>query len=163
MKNKIQQLAIKIGNLVKKRIIQVVTLAILKFQVKVEGHDMGWMLTYIIGPIFNSVSGLKTKPLDQRYWTCSKEDFDKIIDADWVNEKKYIKERFDCDDFAIQLKARFSAIFGLNNVALVINKSHVFNLIFFSDSTYKFFEPQNDAWVTKTTGKYSLTNALIIF
>jgi hypothetical protein len=163
MKDKFTKLAVGFGNLIKKRIIQVVTLAILKFQIKTEGHDMGWMLTYIIGPIFNSVTGLKTRPLDRRYWTCSEEDFNKIIKADWIDEKKHLENRFDCDDFAIQLKARLSAIFGLNNVALVINKSHVFNLIFFSDSTYKFFEPQNDAWVIKMTGKYTLTNALIIF
>lgn len=158
-----KKLGTKIWELIKKRTIQALKLAILKITIKPEKHDIGWMIAGVLTELNNKQIGIKTKLLDGKYWTCSQKNFHAIIDSDWLNERKYILDRFDCDDFAFQVKARLAGIFGLNNVAIVINDVHAFNLIFFSDGSYSFFEPQNDSWIIDMNGMYKLENALIIF
>ena len=38
--------------------------------------------------------------LDNQYWTCSKEEFQTIVDYNTINEKQYVLQQFDCDNFA---------------------------------------------------------------
>ena len=110
--------------------------------------------------------GMKRKHLDSKYWACSRLDFEAIIRWDWTDKKKYVAEKYDCDNFAFSFKARMDRKFHLNNVGLVIDYSggHAYNCVLFSDGTAELFEPQNDRFVTdrQGTGQYKCTEGLII-
>lgn len=86
--------------------------------------------------------------LDSRYWVCGKEDFLKIVKWDWTNEKRYIQNQYDCENFAFYFKASVNRHFGLNNVGFVLDTSsaHAYNIVVFSNGTAEIFEPQNDSW-----------------
>jgi len=107
---------------------------------------------------------MEIKALDTKFWTCNEADWKKIIDWDWTDEKRYVTEQYDCDNFAFNFKARVARKFGVNSVGLVIDYSggHAYNLIVFSDGTWKIFEPQNDRWPTIRTGQYKFEDGFIL-
>ena len=87
--------------------------------------------------------------LDKKYWLCSKEHFQTIIQYNKINEKQYTYDQFDCDKFAFAFKAQVALNHGLNNVGLVIDNSagHAYNVIIFNDGSASLFEPQADQYV----------------
>ena len=87
--------------------------------------------------------------LDKKYWLCSKEHFQTIIQYNKINEKQYTYDQFDCDNFAFAFKAQVALNHGLNNVGLVIDNSagHAYNVIIFNDGSASLFEPQADQYV----------------
>jgi len=111
-------------------------------------------------------TGMHHKPLDNKYWCCSRLDFDAIIKWDWTDNKKYIAEKYDCDNFAFSFKARMDRRFHLNNVGLVIDYSggHAYNVIVFSDGTVTLFEPQSDSFpiLNPVAGYYRCTSGFIV-
>ena len=109
-------------------------------------------------------SKMEIKILDSKFWACNESDWKKIIKYDWTNEKKYVTEQYDCDNFAFNFKARVARKFGVNSVGLVIDYSggHAYNLIVFSDGTWKIFEPQSDGWPTLGTGMYKFEDGFIL-
>jgi len=110
-------------------------------------------------------SKMEIKAIDNKYWTCSEKDWKKIIEFDWTDEKKYVTEQYDCDNFAFNFKARVARKFGLNSVGLVIDYSggHAYNLIVFSDGTWKIFEPQSDNFpYTIGEGLYKFEEGFIL-
>lgn len=112
-------------------------------------------------------AGMKRKLLDTKYWVCSRLDFEAIIQWDWTDKKKYVAEKYDCDNFAFSFKARMDRKFHLNNVGLVIDYSggHAYNCVVFSDGTAELFEPQSDRFVTDRigTGQYKCQEGIIVF
>ena len=111
-----------------------------------------------------SISNMEIKALDTKFWTCNEADWKKIIAYDWTDEKKYVTEQYDCDNFAFNFKARVARKFGVNSVGLVIDYSggHAYNLIVFSDGTWKIFEPQSDRWPTLGKGQYKFEDGFIL-
>ena len=128
-----------------------------------EKHDTSWIYKQLTDVGFLT-SGMKRLHLDSKYWACSKKEFQDWITWDWTNKKKYISEQYDCDNFAFNFKARVARKFGVNSVGLVIDYSggHAYNLIVFSDGTWKIFEPQNDRWPTIRTGQYKFEDGFIL-
>jgi len=86
--------------------------------------------------------------LDNKYVAVSQKEFQKIIDWDWTDNKTYIAEKYDCDNFAFSFKARVDRRFHVNTVGLVIDydAGHAYNVIVFADGSMKIFEPQSDSW-----------------
>ena len=109
-------------------------------------------------------SKMEILALDSKFWTCNEADWKKIIDYDWTDEKKYVTEQYDCDNFAFNFKARVARKFGVNSVGLVVDYSgkHAYNLIVFSDGTWKIFEPQSDRWPTLGIGQYKFEDGYIL-
>lgn len=63
--------------------------------------------------VFKELKGKLAKNLsfhlaDEVYYLPPLEDAKEIIEASELNLKEWIEERFDCDDFALVLKARFA-------------------------------------------------------
>jgi len=116
------------------------------------------------GKLDRTKGKMDIKALDTKFWTCNESDWKKIIDWDWTNEKKYVTEQYDCDNFAFNFKARVARKFGVNSVGLVIDYSggHAYNLIVFSDGTWKIFEPQSDRWPELGTGLYKFEEGFIL-
>lgn len=86
---------------------------------------------------------------DIKYWTTSYEEWFKIILEDTIDKKKYIKERFDCDDFAKVFKCHCIEKYGLNAVGLVRDflGRHAYNVIVDDTATAFIYEPQNDTFI----------------
>ena len=103
--------------------------------------------------------------LDNTYWLCSREHFQTIVDHNTINEKKYVLDQFDCDNFAFNFKAQVAMNHNLNNVGMVIDNSggHAYNVVIFNDLTAALFEPQTDRWITPGESKmYSFKKGLVI-
>ncbi|QJF12412.1 hypothetical protein PFV2_gp39 [Pyrobaculum filamentous virus 2] len=68
--------------------------------------------------------------LDNRYWVTTVDDFREIVSRDWTKHRRYIDDRFDCDNFALHFVARINAMYGLNSVGIVIDydAAHAYNL-----------------------------------
>jgi len=103
--------------------------------------------------------------LDRKYWTIEWKDWRKIIKYDWIDKKKYIRERFDCDNFSFIFSANAGFFFGLNSCGVgfgTINNAsgHLFNIILATDNgNLKAFiyEPIHDRWI-----KYQKFEKIII-
>ena len=98
--------------------------------------------------VSKAIGGAKMTWLDNKYVAVSEKEFQKIIDWDWTDNKKYVAEKYDCDNFAFSFKARVDRKFHINTVGLVIDYDggHAYNIIIFSNGTSKIFEPQSDSW-----------------
>ena len=130
-----------------------------------EEHDTVWIAQRLLNA--NMIGGsMHRKVLDSKYWTCTRLDFDAIIKWDWTDNKKYVAEKYDCDNFAFSFKARMDRKFHLNNVGLVVDYSggHAYNCVVFSDGTAELFEPQNDSFKTDQlgTGYYKCESGFIL-
>ena len=106
--------------------------------------------------VSKAIGGAKMTWLDNKYVAVSEKEFQKIIDWDWTDNKKYVAEKYDCDNFAFSFKARVDRKFHINTVGLVIDYDggHAYNIIMFSNGTSKIFEPQSDSWPKKGCGMY---------
>ena len=83
--------------------------------------------------------------LDNRYWLPSFDEMIEIIEKDWTDRKKYVADRYDCDDFSFSFKAHVAEL-GYNNVAVVFDPlpRHAYNLFVTDDLKLYVFEPQTD-------------------
>ena len=102
--------------------------------------------------------------LDSKYFLCDEKDMKSIIKWDWTDKKKYVKEKYDCDNFAFSFKAMVDRRFGVNNVGLFIDYSggHAYNIIVFNDGSVRLFEPQTDRWARVGTGQYKFEEGKIL-
>jgi len=73
-----------------------------------------------------------------------------ILQRDWLNRKQYVREFFDCDDFAICLKAHFVEQHQINAIGVVIDiiSRHAYNVALAHDDDLNIscyvIEPQTD-------------------
>ena len=113
-------------------------------EIKVETNRLPWLKDWL------RYWGVKLEhiPLDNIYYMASEEDMLNIIAWDWIDKRKWISQKFDCDDFAFAFKSHVSEYFGLNQVGWVNDYSgrHSFNLIIFPTGHLWVFEPQTDSF-----------------
>jgi len=105
--------------------------------------------------------------LDNSYYLTNQTNFLNIIAWDWVDSLPYIKERFDCENFAIMFKAHVDLHFNLNQVAIVLDykSKHAYNLVVYADGKVGILEPQSDAlyvWPNRPETFYPLTGAVVL-
>ena len=108
--------------------------------------------------------GMDILALDNKYLVTNQADMKKIIDWDWTDNRKYVAEKYDCDNFAFSFKAMVDRKFGVNNVGLVIDYSggHAYNIFVFNDCTVRLFEPQSDKWPRIGTTMYKFEEGKIL-
>jgi hypothetical protein len=93
---------------------------------------------------------------DKRYYLATEEEVKQIINGSHLELKRWIAERFDCDDFSYVLKAFFSSIaYQTNQLSCGVcagiiwglfewtDEFHSCNWFIDSDHLLKFIEPQN--------------------
>jgi len=105
-------------------------------------------------------------PLDQTYYLTDQSNFLNIISWDWTDRIDYLKERFDCENFAILFKSIVDLYFNLNQVALVIDykAGHAYNLVIYPNGNVMLLEPQSDvmwAWNVRPN-VYTLEGAIVL-
>lgn len=113
---------------------------------------------------FDPEGKMEIMSLDAKYFLCDEKDMKAIVKWDWTDNKKYVKEKYDCDNFAFSFKAMVDKRFGLNGVGLVIDYSagHAYNIVVFKDGSVKLFEPQSDRWPKAGKGQYKFQSGSII-
>jgi len=114
------------------------------FTVRVYSHDTDWLCKRL--EKLPNWSWIRWFPLDGNYYTVSLSDWKKIIDWDRTNLKPYVRDRYDCDKYALYFKANVARVFLINGVAWVLDYSaeHSYNIIFPEDSDPLVYEPQTD-------------------
>lgn len=125
---------------------------------------------YVILNFLSDQTGLSTSTIslaDSIYFTESWDKWQQIIGFDLIDTKKYLKERFDCDNFALAFASRGGLIYGLNTCGVafgdILNKKtkqkigrHAFNLIITQDNGILhlyLYEPMNDQYKLWEKGK----------
>ena len=113
------------------------------------------------------IKDVRLSPKDGKYYLIDWKTMEKIIKTDWVDEQKYIKEKFDCDDFAYAFFSHISEIFKINNVGIVhghvYNKDtgkwiggHFWNAVLTKENgvlKLHWYEPMKDNWTEHKKGK----------
>jgi len=105
--------------------------------------------------------------LDRKYYMTDQSNFLNIVVWDWTDSYDYIRERFDCDKFAVMFKSRVNERFLLNQVGVVIDykSGHAYNLIIFPDGNIMLLEPKSDSmfcWTKRIKIFYALDEAYLL-
>ena len=106
------------------------------------------------------LSKLGGLPLDETYWGVSLETWHLILAYNGTDKKRYVKDTFDCDNFAILFAGSVADKFSINGAGIVIDYSgghaYIALLVVTEDGSLAFatIEPQNDAFIIKTEGMY---------
>ena len=106
-------------------------------------------------------------PLDARYrFPGSKQEAMKIITWDWTDRLRYVRDYFDCPDFAMHFAVMTNLYFRCQ-VAWVIDyrSAHSYNLIIIPDDDVFVLEPQSDAlyfWTKRPEEFYHLKGAMVV-
>ena len=99
------------------------------------------------------------------------ETWELILKYSNVDAGKYKAERYDCDDFAVALRAAVSRKLGLNSVGLVfdISGKHAYVALLVADPAggpvfIVFLEPQSDKVVVREAGTpYAMNQGFAIW
>ena len=105
--------------------------------------------------------------LDETYWGVSIETWQLILAYTGVDRKQYVKDSFDCDNFAIHLTDVSADKFEINGVGIVVDGSggHAYcSLLVVEDGklSIAIVEPQNDIFILKTEGMYAAKFGFIL-
>jgi hypothetical protein len=111
--------------------------------------------------------GIQRLALDATYYLTNQRGFLNVVAWDWTDTLPYIRERFDCENFALLFKAHVDLHFHLNQVAVIIdyNSGHGYNLVMYPDGNKQVLEPQSDAlyvWTQRIEKFYSLKGAIAL-
>ena len=105
------------------------------------------------------LSKLGGLPLDETYWGVSLETWQLILAYNGTDKKRYVKDTFDCDNFAILFAGSVADKFGINGAGIVIDYSggHAYSALLVATAdglAFATIEPQNDQFVIKMDGMY---------
>ena len=106
------------------------------------------------------VANLADITLDNTYWAVSLETWELILAYNGASKNDYVKDSFDCDNFALCLAGNVPQRWGVNGVAIVIDFSgqHAYNALLVVDENgvleVAVVEPQNDEFVIRKQGMY---------
>jgi hypothetical protein len=111
--------------------------------------------------------GIQRLPLDVTYYLTNQRGFLNVVAWDWTDTLPYIRERFDCENFALLFKAHVDLHFHINQVAVIIDyqSGHAYNLVVYPDGNKQVLEPQSDAlyvWTQRIEKFYSLKGAIAL-
>lgn len=96
------------------------------------------------------LDGYDPANLDKKAYKCiTEEGMQKFLDYDWTNKREYIKQTYDCEQFALSFVTHLSEQYNINNVGVVIDYSSAHAYVAWvpprSDPpALKVIEPQND-------------------
>lgn len=113
--------------------------------------------------------GLKIQrlPLDGKYRMTNKSNTMNIIAYDIADQLTYVKNWFDCENFAIWTKAHVDLTFGVNHFGVVLDykSGHAYNLAIYPDGDISVVDTQYDGvyvWTERPQAFYSLKEAFLL-
>lgn len=96
--------------------------------------------------------------LDNTVWSTDEETTREILAEDWTSELEYIKDRWDCEDYAWHLRMMVMRKYGLNHIGVLYSQTHGFNFIVFpnfpEEGSIKWLEPQRDTIFKPVSGLF---------
>ena len=105
-------------------------------------------------------------PLDQTYYLTNQSNFLNIVAWDWTDRTEYIREKYDCENFAFTFKAAIDFYFNINQVGMVIDyqAGHAYNIVIYPDGNAQIIEPQNDSlWFWRVRPNvYDMRGAIVL-
>lgn len=109
---------------------------------------------------------MKRLVLDSLYYMTNQSNMLNIIAWDYTDTLQYVKERFDCENFAVLFKAISDLHFRVNQVGIVLDyeSGHGYNLIVYPDGNIQVLEPQHDnvyLWTKRPEVFYPLRGAYV--
>ena len=100
---------------------------------------------------------MRLELLDRAYTVPTMDYFLYVALADLIDQKPYIEDFRDCDDYALWFKAMCSLNYGITSTGLVRDYSsgHAYNSVVFPEGNVMLFEPQTDSltFITKRNRK----------
>ena len=144
---KVNQIARKFGLILTSSGMNMLQSAFHLEPVQISGEQMNTILRkyFKIEPISH---------LDGYYYLIPIYQWRQLIEYDWVDTKKWLTDKRDCDNFANAFAANISMYYEINSAGRVYGKLysgtykfldyHYFNVIIDSDKKIWFFEPGND-------------------
>ena len=122
--------------------------------------------TFIQAALDKMNLGIVRLPLDQTYYLTDQSNFLNIVAWDWTDSIDYLRETFDCENFAFLFKANIDLFFHLNQVGLVIDyqAGHAYNLVVYPNGGVQIIEPQSDGlWFWNVRPDvYNLQGAIVL-
>lgn len=112
-------------------------------------------------------SGVKRLPLDSTYYCAIRPDVRAFFESDFTDETEYVRQKYDCENFAIQAMSHAQRR-GMTNVGLVIDYSgkHAYNIaVYPGPAEPDLIEPQSDGFKTLNPGdheQFKLTDGFIV-
>ena len=96
---------------------------------------------------------------DGKYYTVSERRWREIIENDFVERKKYLVTRYDCEDFSRSFVARVIENYQLNSVGvcwgwMTKDAYHAWNFIYTSEGRLLWYEAQNNGLFVPSGEKY---------
>jgi len=96
---------------------------------------------------------------DGEYYMVSETKWKEIIKNDFVERKKYLVEKYNCDDYSRSFVARVIENYGLNACGIVwgwMSKDayHAWNFIYTSEGRLLWLEPQSNELFVPSAEKY---------
>lgn len=102
--------------------------------------------------------------LDERYKTTSIEEFKLFLERDMSNIRLFIRDYYDCDNFAFKLRDSIKQRFPSFAIGIVIGLNHAYNVFIDKNGKAWFIEPQSDKIFsyTKLPTKYKPIELIIL-
>ena len=102
--------------------------------------------------------------LDVKYKLTNRKNMANIILWDATERLAYVRDLFDCEDFTMLFKVTTNLIFGVNQLAAILDykSGHSYILILYPDSEHMILETETDGlylWTKRITEFYSLEGA----
>jgi len=131
-------------------------------QVERIKKDASWVHNRI-----QQLTGASLLPLDGTYWLVSQKDALNILYWSYLDKRPWIADEFDCDKFAVVLKAVYSLVFRVNSLGLVLDygAGHAYNIQIFPSGEVLLIEPQTDSFIfvsERNMKYYSLQHTIIV-
>jgi hypothetical protein len=111
--------------------------------------------------------GIKRLQLDVKYRLTSQGNWLNILAWDFTDQIPTLKEIFDCENFAILLKAFSDLYFHVNQLGIVLDykSAHSYNLAVWPDGNKGVVEPKSDGiyvWTKRIELFYPLEGAYVL-
>ena len=127
---------------------------LLRLAVRGKEHDSFW-----VGKQFYDLGAFHYKLLDDTYYVPPRSSLWLLNALNFGRHLKWVKDSWDCDDYASAFKVLMNLTLGVNAVGMVVGPDHTWNVVV-TETGVVTYEPQTGEWV-EATGRYSLPPATI--
>ena len=105
--------------------------------------------------------------LDDTFKITNRKNWVNIVAYDMTDRLPYVRSIFDCEDFTFLFKVMSHLIFGLNQMAAILDykSGHAYGLVLFEESEHMIQEIQTDGlylWTKRIKDFYPLEGAIAL-
>ena len=126
-----------------------------KPQLDTEDRDARFIESAMADAIPNWGTGVRRIPMDgypagtdkKAFEVPTRESMEEFLDYDWTNEREYIIQKYDCEQFAFSLVSALGEKYAVNGIGIVIDWSsrHAYNIYVDPETRdVHLIEPQTD-------------------